>query len=508
MARRARGGKGRVGFGRAGAPRTGRRVAGARGGSGGKRCDGPRGTMRRRFGKRARECSTRAAPSDVPAVRLLYGNAYRRVLPRLNPAQHRLLTRHVDRAIEALEEADRLLRGLVTAQAAKAIAEIRAAFGSIDREEVALASFKLDELPLHLVPYLENPFAQGLAFNHYCAKNDLSHTKAMKDWPGGNGAVNARNLVFLPPVYLDLWESGALDKTRLVNIANRNLTDEGYADLAEMVRTRRKEDVDDRLLKVPGKYLNTGRRGPEQALEAARTHGWAQRFATVEINESLVHEADAGRNGSGEPAVQTPAEQALRNLRAGLGGAKVAPEVEEALSMSPDPQALAERFLKAHKQAGDADPDVVTKTLFFAHAGPMQRLVADDKLLLRHFRPVKTQKRGQLFYRILEAIEEALLERSHEEAPEARGVSEAAAIEAVRGVIVDLNKDPNRFLVLPDEWLGEVTRRHLYFGSRTRKEGAAYKWFRKIGNEYFLGGHKTRDEAAEREARRSAQASN
>jgi hypothetical protein len=73
-------------------------------------------------------------------------------------------------------------------------------------------------------------------------------------------------------------------------------------------------------------------------------------------------------------------------------------------------------------------------------------------------------------------------------------------------VVKDLNKDPNRYLEVPDEWLGEVTRRHLYFGSRTRKEGSAYKWFRKIGSVYFLGGHKTVEEMAEKEARKAAKA--
>jgi hypothetical protein len=75
---------------------------------------------------------------------------------------------------------------------------------------------------------------------------------------------------------------------------------------------------------------------------------------------------------------------------------------------------------------------------------------------------------------------------------------------AVRKVIVELNKDPNRFLLVTDEWLGEVTRRHLYFGSRTRKEGAAYKWYRKLGPKFYLGAHKTKEEVDEKEARRAA----
>ena len=51
--------------------------------------------------------------------------------------------------------------------------------------------------------------------------------------------------------------------------------------------------------------------------------------------------------------------------------------------------------------------------------------------------------------------------------------------------------------------LGEVTRRHLYFGSRTRKEGAAYKWFRKLGPLFFLGAHKTQGEVDEKAERRA-----
>src|SRR5205085_11532904 len=128
---------------------------------------------------------------------------------------------------------------------------------------------------------------------------------------------------------------------------------------------------------------------------------------------------------------------------------------------SPDPMVLVERHLTAHRRSDDADPAAVSKTLFFSHAGPMQRIVADDKLLLRHFRPVKTQKRGQLFYRLLEVIEECLMEKQHLPGLEERGVLEPEAMVAVRRGIVDLNKDPNRFLVVPDEWLGGATRRHL-----------------------------------------------
>jgi len=439
----------------------------------------------------------------------MYPKPYPRVLPRLNPAQHRLLERHVDRAVETLREADRLLRGSVTDVVDRCVDEIRTLMASIDKAESRMVAFRIDGIPDHLVPYLDNPFAQGMAFNHFCARACLSHTKGMKEWTGGNGAVAARNLPFLPPVYLELWEEGHLDKTRLTAIANRNLTDAAYAEIAELVRTRRKEDVDERLLRLPPSYLNVGRRGPEQALEAAEAYGWAARFSTVEIAEDLVQEAGDAHPpaAAAEETASSSAEQAVRQLRAGLNGARVAPEVEEALGLSPDPSALVERFLAAHRQSGDPDPEDVTKTLFFAHAGPMQKLVADDKLLLRHFRPVKTQKRGQLFYRLLEAIEEVLQEKAHLPDPEGRGISETEATAAAKRVIVDLNQDPNRFLVVPDEWLGEVTRRHLYFGSRTRKEGAAYKWFRKIGDRFFLGGHKTREELAERDARRATKAS-
>ena len=203
-------------------------------------------------------------------------------------------------------------------------------------------------------------------------------------------------------------------------------------------------------------------------------------------------------------AAESAAENAKRALRAGLGGARLANDVAEALALSPDPMVLVERYLTAHRRSGDADPAEITKTLFFAHAGPMQRIVADDKLLLPHFRPVKTQKRGQLFYRLLEVIEECLLEKQHVSDLDARGIGEAEAMKAVHRVLVDLNKDPNRFLVVPDEWLGEVTRRHLYFGSRTRKEGAAYKWFRKVGPTFYLGAHKTAEELAEKAERRAA----
>jgi hypothetical protein len=443
-------------------------------------------------------------------------------VPRLNPAQHKLFQRHIDRAIEALEEADRLLKGAVGDVIARCLATIRKETSAVDQEESNLVKFELASLPVRLVPYLENPFAQGLAFNLFCQRTDQSHTQAAKTWEGGTAAVSARNLVFLPAQYEVLWQEGLLDKTRLVAIANRNLTERAYVEVADLVRTRRREDVDERLLKLPPGFLQVGRRGPGEAMEAAAKQGWMQRLREVEIPGELVVEAgkgvpeapepsaagDAGPQVPALPALPAPAETAAdaakRTLRAGLGGAKIDTQVAEALALSPDPMVLVERYLTAHRRSGDADPAEVSKTLFFSHAGPMQRIVADDKLLLRHFRPVKTQKRGQLFYRLLEVIEEALLEKQHLPELSQRGLSEPEAQVAVRKVIVDLNKDPNRFLIVPDEWLGEVTRRHLYFGSRTRKEGAAYKWYRKIGPLFYLGAHKTKEEADAKVARRAA----
>lgn len=420
------------------------------------------------------------------------------MLPRLNPAQHRLLQRHVDRAVDTLEEADRLLGGAVRDLVSDCVEHMRGILERIELEESRMVSFALDDLPVGLVKYLDDPFAQGLAFNRFCAGKGLSHTRGTKAWEGGNAAVAARNLVFLPPVYHDLWDAGILDKTRLAAIANRNLTNEAYLEVADLVRTRRKEDVDERLLKMPASALRVGRRGPEQALEAAGEHGWTAMFETVEVPEDFVEEADmdAAEQESDE---ETPADQAARTLRAGLGGARLDEDVLENLRLSPDPMALVDKFLTAHRKTGDPDPQELTKTLFYAHAGPMQKLVADDKLLLRHFRPVKTQKRGQLFYRLLEVVEERLLEKQHLPDLDARGVTGAEAAEAVGQVVAELNSDPNRFLVIPDGWLGEVTRRHLYFGSRTRKEGAAYKWFRKVDGKYFLGGHKTEEELAEKQ---------
>lgn len=461
----------------------------------------------------------------------LYPKAYRPVVPRLNPAQHKLFQRHVDRAIEALREADRLLKGAVSDVLDSCIQHIQDQAAAVDREEGNLVRFELASLPARLVPYLENPFAQGLAFNLFCQRTDQSHTQAAKTWDGGTAAVSARNLVFLPPQYETLWEEGLLDKTRLVAIANRNLTDKAYVEVADLVRTRRREDVDERLLKLPPGFLQVGRRGPGEAMEAAVRHGWTTRLKSIEIPGELVMEAGKGVPVEPEvpagteaaapestptapvapappPVADSPAENAKRTLRAGLGGAKIGPDVSEALALSPDPMVLVERYLTAHRRSGDADPAEVTKTLFFAHAGPMQRIIADDKLLLRHFRPVKTQKRGQLFYRLLEVIEECLLEKQHVADLGARGIGEAEAMVAVRRVLVDLNKDPNRFLVVPDEWLGEVTRRHLYFGSRTRKEGAAYKWFRKLGPAFYLGAHKTTQEIEEKAARRAAKLAN
>ena len=439
--------------------------------------------------------------------------------------------------MEVLREGDRLLRGAASDVVERCIAALRAEAAQIDQGLSTAVRFDIASIPLRLLPYVEDPFAQSLAFNLHCQRTGASHTQASRAWEGGAAAVAARNLVFLPPAYQELWSEGLLDKTRLIAIANRNLTPKAYLDIADMVRSRRKEDVDERLMRMPSASLQPGRRGPGEAIEAARANGWMERLKSVAVPAELVVEAgkqlpddagpgvdllapppspaetDADASGAAPAEMEraphkeaTGAETAQRTLRAGLAGAKVAPEVAEALALSPDPQALVERFLTAHRKTGDPDPTEITKTIFFAHAGPMQRLVADDKLLLRHFRPVKTQKRGQLFYRLLEVIEEAMLERNHTEDLDARGLSEPDAMVSVRKVLVELNRDPNRYLVIPDEWLGEVTRRHLYFGSRTRKEGAAYKWYRRIGPKFYLGAHKTTVEVAERTARRSGAA--
>ncbi len=458
----------------------------------------------------------------------MYGITYGSLLPRLNPAQLRLFERHVERSIETLRAGDRLLRGAVTDVVERCVAALQAELARVEAGESTALSFEIANLPMRLVPYIEDPFAQSLAFNLHCQRTTQSHAQAGRDWQGGNQAVAARNLLFLPPIYHKLWSDGVLDKTRLVNIANRNLTQKAYLEVAELVRSRRKEDVDDRLMRMPPGSVQPGRRGPEQAIEAAETNGWATKLRTVDIPAELVVEAGSAipdapaelipqepgpsvSPAAPEPplpaAARThanPAETAQKTLRAGLSGARIAPEVADALALSPDPNILVERYLTAHRQSGDPDPADVTKTLFFAHAGPMQKLTTDDKLLLRHFRPVKTQKRGQLFYRLLEVIEELLLEKNHLADLDERGVTEPEAMAAVRKVILDLNRDPNRHLVVPDEWLGEVTRRHLYFGSRTRKEGAAYKWYRKIGPRFYLGAHKTREEVDERTARRTA----
>lgn len=429
---------------------------------------------------------------------------YPGLLPQLNPAQHRLLERHFGRAVEALEEVERLLKGLVDTEINDCIDYLQQTLEGVDREEARMVEFDLDGMPTGLIPYLESPFAQGLAFNLFCIHEGLSHTRAAKKWEGGNAAVSARNLPFLPPLFHDLWEEGMVDKTRLLAIANRNLTERGFDEIATIIKSHRKEDLDDFLLRVPSEYLKMGRRGPEQAIDAADQFGWLDKFETVEIAEDLVDEADA--QGDDGESSDEPWAVALRSLRAGLSGAEVNEVVVDGLQKSPDPQVLVERFLTAHRQSGEPDPDAVSKTLFFAHAGPMEKLEADDKFLLRHFRPVKTQKRGQLFYRLLEVIEEILLEKQHLTDLEARGIVEAEACDAVSRVVNELNKDPNRWLEIPDKWLGEVTRRHLYFGSRTRKDGSAYKWFRKMSATYFLGGHKTQEEIEEKEARKAAKA--
>ncbi len=451
--------------------------------------------------RQTHECEPRPPANgvfEVPTIRLL--------LSELNPAQHRLLERHIERAIETLEEADRLLKGAVASEVAACIREIRAVTSKVQKQEAPTVAFALGQVPEHVVPYLEDPFAQGLAFNLFCDRKGLSHTRGGKQWTGGTVAVSARNLPFLPPIFHDLWHEGLVEKTRLVAIGNRNLTPDGYEEVADWIRERRKEDLDQLLLKIPVQYLATGRRGPTQALDAAKEHGWMERFATVDVPEDLVREAEAHHEEDGDDYEITPAEAAMQDLRAGVGGVPVDEAVMEVLEQSPQPSALVEKFLTGHRASNDAEPSSISKTLFFAHAGPMQRLVADDKLLLRHFRQVKTQKRGQLFYNLLEVLEEAILERQHLANPDERCVREEQGAESVREAIHTLNKDPNRHLVIPEEWLGEVTRRHLYFGSRTRKEGAAYKWFRKLPGGYFLGSFKTEEERAEKEARKAAKA--
>ena len=114
---------------------------------------------------------------------------YRPVVPRLNPAQHKLFARHVDRAIEALREADRLLKGAVGDVIDSCIKFIEEQSKAVDREEGNLVRFELANLPARLVPYLENPFAHGLAFNLFCQRTDQSHTQAAKTWEGGTAAV-------------------------------------------------------------------------------------------------------------------------------------------------------------------------------------------------------------------------------------------------------------------------------------------------------------------------------
>jgi hypothetical protein len=224
----------------------------------------------------------------------LYLSHYGSPLPRLNPAQHRLFLRHVERAEQVLRECDRLLRGAVADVVERCVAALRAEAERVDQEDSNLVRFRVEDLPLRLVPYLEDPFAQSLAFNLHCERTGQSHTQAGRDFEGGAAAVSARNLVFLPQAYHDLWQEGLLEKTRLVAIANRNLTPKAYLELAEMVRTRRKEDVDDRLLRLPAGSMQLGRRGPGEAMAAARANGWLERLATVEIPGELVVEAGKG----------------------------------------------------------------------------------------------------------------------------------------------------------------------------------------------------------------------
>src|ERR1041385_6900326 len=236
---------------------------------------------------------------------------YRRPYTPLFRSQHKLFQRHVDRAVEALQEADRLLKGAVHDVLSKCIQVIQEEAGAVNREDASLARFELSNLPARLVPYLENPFAQWLAFNLYCQRTNQSHTQAAKGWEGGAASVSARNLVLLPPFYETMWEEGLLDKTRLVALANRNPTDKAYLEVADLVRTRRREDVDERLLKLPPGFLQVGRRGPGEAMEAGERNGWVARLKFVEIPGELVVEAGKGvpqeaEAVPGEPGAPAP----------------------------------------------------------------------------------------------------------------------------------------------------------------------------------------------------------
>ena len=153
-------------------------------------------------------------------------------MARLNPAQHRLLQRHVERAVEALEEADRLLKGAVAAPLGTAIGAVRAVLDGVDSEESKTVRFALGDLPVDLVPYLDNPFAQALCFNRFCKHQGLSHTRATKQWEGGNAAVAARNVLFLPPVFADLWDEGVLDKDTVIMSCLKYMSEDDVADMA------------------------------------------------------------------------------------------------------------------------------------------------------------------------------------------------------------------------------------------------------------------------------------
>ncbi|HLF16016.1 MAG TPA: hypothetical protein VI796_01100, partial [Candidatus Thermoplasmatota archaeon] len=71
----------------------------------------------------------------------------------------------MDRAVEALREGDRLLRGAVTDIVERCVTLLQAEFAAVDREEGRTVQFELAALPQRLVADLENPFAQALAFN-------------------------------------------------------------------------------------------------------------------------------------------------------------------------------------------------------------------------------------------------------------------------------------------------------------------------------------------------------
>ena len=86
--------------------------------------------------------------------------------------------RHLDRAVETLREGDRLLRGAVSDVVERCIAALRAEAARVDQEATNTVRFAIDKLPMSLVPYVEDPFAQSLSFNLHCERTNQSHTQA------------------------------------------------------------------------------------------------------------------------------------------------------------------------------------------------------------------------------------------------------------------------------------------------------------------------------------------